>query len=235
MRKTWYYKEGSKKAELWTLLHLPYSLMLIAFVVIGFGIVKPINYSALILICAAYFIGIQASHFFDQLPSVKGSKYVKHLTEKELLTLGGVSIGVALSLGVVFIIGWHALWMIPLMIIQASFVILYPVATLLKGFFHTDFWFAVGFGFMPVVIGYYANTLTLSWIVIPFGLICFLIAAIEILLSRYVRKRRKEASNGFSAASSGSSDNEFIAKPEKALKLLCLLSYAIAAAIFLLP
>lgn len=220
MQKTWYYKEGSKAAELWTLLHIPYTLILLSFVVIGFGVQKPINYGALILICTAYFIGIQASHFFDQLPGM-GSSYVKHLTSKELLAMGSVCLIISSGIAIWFIItynAWHFIWLV---FIQSSFVVLYPVATLFKGFFHNDFWFGLSFGFLPVVIGYYANTLTLSWVIIPFGLVCFLISLIEITLSRYVRKQRIKMIE------------EYIAKPEKALKLLCLLSYALAVSVFI--
>lgn len=213
MKQTWYYAEGSKKAELWTILHLPYTFMALSFLVVGFSISKPVNYTVLVVALIAYFFGLTAAHAFDQLPGM-GSTYVKYLTKKELLTLGSISTVIALSLGVWFIIGWQALWMLPLMIIQASFVILYPMSTLFKGFFHTDFWFAVGFGAMPVAVGFYANNLSFSWLILPFGAICFLISAIEINLSRFVRKQRAEGAN-----------DVLIERPERALKLLCFLSY----------
>lgn len=197
--------------------------MLLSFVAIGFRIVEPIDYRALILICAAYFIGIQASHFFDQLPEM-GTSYVKYLSSKELITMGIVSLIITTGIGIWFVTTYNAWLFLLLVPIQTFFAISYPIAKLFKGFFHTDFWFAVGFGFMPVVVGFYANTLTLTWIVLPFGIVCFLISLIEITLSRYVRDRRKEAYLGSS---------ERITKPERALKLLCLLSYALASAILL--
>lgn len=232
-KQTFYQLEGSKWAELWTILHLPYTFMALSFLVVGFSILKPVNYTVLVGALIAYFLGLGvAAHALDQLPKM-GSSYVKFLSEKELLSLGGVSLIIALGIGVWFIIGWHALWMLPLMIIQSFFAVAYPVARLFKGVFHNDISFAFSFGFVPVLIGYYANTLSFSWLILPFGLLCFLIALIEITLSRFVRTRRKEVSAGITTAAAGSSDNEFIAKPEKALKLLCLLSYTLAITMLL--
>lgn len=222
MKKTWYYKEGSKKAELWTILHLPYTFMAISFLIIGFSIQKPINWPVMLCAIIAYFCGLGiAAHALDQLPGM-GSSYVKFLNEKELLGLGCISLIIAFAFGIWFIIGWRALWMIPLMAIQVFFAIAYPVSKLFKGFFHNDFWFSVSFGFLPVVIGYYANTLSFSWYIIPFGILCFLIATIEITLSRYVRKMR-----AYHAL------EDYIVKPERGLKLLCLLSYTFAVTMLL--
>lgn len=229
MKKTWYYAEGSKKAELWTILHIPYTFMALSFLAIGFAISKPVNYTVLAGASIAYFLGLGiAAHALDQLPGM-GSSYVKYLTEKELLSLGIIALIIALGIGTYFIITWQAWHMIWLMPLQGFFAVAYPVAKLFKGFFHTDFWFAVGFGAMPVAVGFYANNLSFSWLILPFGVLCLLIALIEITLSRYVRKRRKEVSKGAYSRS----DNEFIAKPEKALKLLCLLSYTLAITVLL--
>ena len=244
MQQTWYYKEGSKKAELWTILHIPYTFMCISFLIVGFAISKPVNITALLLISAAYFLGLGiAAHAFDQLPG-QGSSYVQCLKPKELLAMGVVCFMLAWGLGVYFIIAWQARHMIWLMLLQGFFAVAYPAPKLIKtNIFHNDFSFAVGFGFMPVVVGFYANTLTLSPIILPFSFLCGLIALIEITLSRYVRIQRKEIENNIDITANVSSDKwvptneiqlqEYITKPERALKLLCLLSYALAAAIFL--
>lgn len=263
MKKTWYYAEGSKKAELWTILHIPYTFMCIAFFTVGVGISKDTNWLVLLGGAIAYFFGLQAAHCFDQLPSVKGTKYVKLLTKKELLSLGILSVIIAFGLGIYFTVtwkAWHMLWLMPL---QGFFVVAYPVAKLFKGFFHNDFWFAVSFGFLPVAVGYYANTLTLSWVIIPFGVLCFLLSLMEITLSRYVRKLRKIAAEGMNGTPVNINTTatinrttqgkwkwvtvektqtlnpqipieECIAKPELALKILCLTSYLLAISIFVI-
>ena len=56
--RTWYHREGSKSAELWTILHLPYTFMAISFLVVGFGIQKPVNWEVLGAAVVAYFLGL---------------------------------------------------------------------------------------------------------------------------------------------------------------------------------
>ena len=261
MKKNWYYAEGSKKAELWSILHLPYTFLCISFYAIGVGISDNTNWLVLLGGAIAYFLGLQAAHFFDQLPGM-GSSYVKLLTKKELLSLGILSSIIAFGIGIYFTIewkAWHMLWLMPL---QGAFVVLYPLPQLSKGFFHNDFWFALSFGFMPVAVGYYANTLTLSWIIIPFGVLCFLLSLMEITLSRHVRKLRKIAAESMNVTpvnidatatinrttqgnwnwvivekpqklNSQISIEECIAKPERALQLLCITSYLLAICTFI--
>lgn len=220
MRLTWYSAEGSKLAEFWTILHLPYTFMSLSFLAIGFGIAGVQRWDVFAWIMIAYFLGLGiAAHAFDQLPG-QGSSYVKYLIPMELISLGVAAVSAAVMIGVIWMVklaAWHLLWIIPL---QTFFVVAYPYAKFAKGFFHDDFWFAVSFGFVPVMAGYYINTLTLDNKFIPWALVAFLISFIEIVLSRYVRKWRN---NVYLLQ-----EPSVIDRPEKALKLLCVLSYYLA-------
>ena len=71
MKNTWYQIEGSKWAEMWTILHLPYTAMNRSFLTIGFGIAGIHRWDVFAWITVAYFLelGIVA-HSFDQLPEV---------------------------------------------------------------------------------------------------------------------------------------------------------------------
>lgn len=223
MNQTWYQKQGSAWADFWTMLHLPYTLMCISFLVIGFGIERVSRWDIFILTVIAYFLGLGiASHSFDQLSGM-GSSYVQHISQKNLMLIGMVSVTTAVFIGVNIMFhlkAWNILWMIP---IQTFFVWAYPVSKFMKGVFHSDFWFAVSFGFIPVMVGYYINTLTLNPIFIGWAVVAFIISLIEITLSRYVRAIRR-TTNPL---------NEYYLRPEKALKLLCLLSYLIALTLIL--
>ena len=220
MQQTWYSSEGSKLAEFWTILHLPYTFMSLSFLAIGFGIAGVHRWDVFAWIMVAYFLGLGiAAHAFDQLPN-QGSSYVKYLTPWELMTIGTIAVGAAVIIGIDWMYelsAWHLLWIIPL---QTFFVVAYPYAKFAKGFFHNDVFFAFSFGFVPVMAGYYINTLTLNPEFIPWAMVAALISGIEITLSRYVRKWRK---NVYLLQ-----EPSVIDKPELALKLLCGLSYYLA-------
>ncbi|NJD53653.1 MAG: hypothetical protein FIB07_12385 [Candidatus Methanoperedens sp.] len=217
MKKTWYQIEGSKRAEIWTILHLPYTAMNLSFLAIGFGIAGIHRWDVFAWVIVAYFLGLGiAAHSFDQLPGM-GSSYVKYLMPRELLLLGLAAVSIAVIISIYWMIelaAWHLLWMIPL---QTFFVWAYP-ARFMKGFFHNDFWFAVSFGFIPVMVGFYLNTLTLNPAFLIWAVLAANISAIEITLSRYVRAVRKDVEDA----------EYYIHKPEIALKLLCLMSYFLA-------
>ena len=223
MSQTWYQAEGSKLAEMWTILHLPYTLMNLSFLAIGFGIAGIQRWDVFGWILLAYFLGLGiAAHSFDQLPGM-GSNYIKHLTPKELWMFGLPALCAAVAIGVYWMIelgAWHLLWMIPL---QTFFVWAYPNSKFAGGFFHGDGSFAVSFGFIPVMVGFYINTLSFDLTFYPWAATAFIISFIEITLSRYVRTVRKESPYAYS----------YLVKPELALKLLCLMSYFLALAVIL--
>lgn len=220
MKKTWYSAEGSKLAEFWTILHLPYTAMSLSFLAVGFGIAGVQRWDVLAWVMLAYFLGLGiAAHAFDQLPS-QGSRYVRYLKPIELLAIGLWSLTIAIIIGIYWMSmlgAWHLLWIIP---IQSFFVVAYPISKFGKGFFHNDIWFAVSFGFIPVMAGYYINTLTLNLEFVPWALVAALISGIEITLSRYVRKWRR---NVYLLQ-----EPSVVDRPERALKLLCILSYLLA-------
>ncbi len=215
-QKTWYSSEGSKLAELWTILHLPYTLMCLSFLTVGFAINGMNIWALYFATIIAYFFGLGiAAHSFDQIEEM-GSSYVKYLTQVELKIIGTISLAVSVTIGLIFISEYSLYQLIWLMPLQVFFVLSYPIAKLFKGTFHSDFWFAVSFGAIPVIIGNYINTASFSYIAIEWALFCFVISYIEITLSRYARNLRKE------------NKVDMLEKPEKALKLLCILSYLLA-------
>lgn len=215
-QKTWYQFSGSKTKEFITIIHAPYTLMCLSFLTIGFALSGIKNWNIYGLTIIAYFLGLGISaHNLDQLKGM-GSSYVKYITQRELVYVGLTSLIFAISIGITIMImyqKWHLLWLMPL---QTFFVFSYPLAKLFKGSFHTDMWFAISFGAIPVIVGNYINTDSFSLIVGMWALFCFVMSLIEITLSRYARNLRKE------------NKVDMLEKPEKALKLLCILSYLLA-------
>lgn len=223
-KKTWYYTEGSKIKELWTILHLPYTMMCISFVAIGFGAAGIKDWGVFLQALVAYFFGLGlAAHAFDQLPGM-GSSYVKLITKNELIVLGVVSLLVSLFIAVNYAIrlgGVERTIFMILVIKQVFFVFAYPMKTLFNRRFHNDLSFASGFGSLPVIVGYYANNLYFSLEVVVLSFVAFVIAYIEITLSRYCRNIRKDTICIAFA-------DKMLQKPEKALILLCVMTYLLA-------
>jgi len=226
-KQTFYQFTGSKTAELITILHIPFLLMCLSFLTIGFGIAGINRWDIFALTVFAYFFGLTAAHAYDQLPGM-GSRYVKHLTSGDLMVIGLLTSVLAVGIGAGILArleAWHLLWIIPL---QTFFIWAYPNSKFMKGFFHTDGWFTISFGALPVMAGYYINTLTFNPEFIPWAVVAALIAGIEITLSRYVRKWRKETQGHVPYNVYLLGEQSPIERPERALKLLCLLSYVLA-------
>ncbi len=218
MKKTWYQMEGSKTKEFISILHIPYTLMCLSFLTIGFAIEGISNWYLYSLGVTAYFLGLGvSSHCFDQLQGM-GSRYVKFLKDETLISIGLYSFIISVSIGIFVMLHYEAWGLILLIPLQSFFVFSYPASKLFKGVFHTDFWFSVSFGAIPVVVGDYINTLGFSIVSLWWALLAFLISYIEINLSRYVRTQRK---NDFY-------QTWYYEKPEFALKLLCAMSYLLA-------
>jgi hypothetical protein len=224
---TWYSLQGSRLAEFWTLLHLPYTLMAICFVLVGLSLNKPINWTVALVLCVAYFLGLGiTAHCLDQIPGM-GTVYVKYLREGELILIGLTALTWAIAIGL-WLIVFQGIWiLLPFMIVQTFFAFAYPMARLFNGYFHTDSWFAVGFGMVPFLTGYAVGFSTagtpltfLTGFIIPgqVAVICFWVSGMEILMSRFVRRERAlspiihKSDQGWQ-------------RVETALKLLCLTVY----------
>lgn len=229
---TWYSMHGSWLAEFWTLLHIPYTLMAICFVLAGFALRGPVDWTVALPICTAYFLGLGiAAHSLDQLPGM-GTSYVKYITPHHLRVLASISLGAAIGIGGLMIV-WKGMFiLIPVMAVQIFFAFAYPMSKLFKGRFHTDAWFAVGFGLVPFFVGYLISpnmpeiTTWVQWVSIALaGMVCCWISHIEILLSRFVRKQRSTRAIETMHVSGWQ-------RAETALKILCLVVYA--GTIFLL-
>jgi hypothetical protein len=235
---TWYSAQGSWLREFWTLLHLPYTLMAICFVLIGISLNRPIDLPIAGLLCLAYFLGLGiAAHCFDQLPG-QGTVYVKIITPLQLQFIGVGALGVAVGVGISMATHLHLWIIIPCMIVQTFFAFAYPMKQLFRGYFHTNFWFAVGFGAIPFTVGYLVSWYTspVHTTVFPavWAIACLCVSYIEILLSRHVRYWRKTSPVMHHAGREFTVDEQLYTgswkRAESALKLLCLTVYLVTIA-----
>ncbi len=138
------------------LLHLPFSTVVLDFVVIGALLVQPIYVDRLILAAVGVFLAHQGSHYLDE---TKGRHWSTSISTRTLyilslvLLITGAAIGIYLALSVSL---WIAVFIIPM----AFFPIAYSLE-FWNGRFHGPIWFGVSCAL--VVLGsFFLQTLTLS-------------------------------------------------------------------------
>lgn len=173
------------------MLHLPYTSMVLSFVVVGAVLSPRFSWVLLLGTLAAYLaaLGIGA-HFLDQLPGM-GSQYVRHWPPWALWTVGlaGVAAGVAIGLVGSFLLALPGLLIF--VVIQGICALGYPLAPLFGGVLHRDSVFAISWGSLPCLTSYYAQsgTLSLGSLLLAAGFA--LVAVAEIRVSRLSRELRR--------------------------------------------
>lgn len=217
-RQTWYFVDShSKLADLYNILHLPYTAMLLALVTIGAAVSQAFSPERLAATVVAYFLGLGVgAHALDQLEP-EGSRYVEEMGSRELAGIAIVGLGGATAIGAYYAVSL-TLWLIPFILVNLFFAIAYPLPSLVgRGLFHNDISFSFAWGFLPFATSYFVNSLSLA----PPGLILGLPAAAaawgEISLSRRARAARRD---GLPSAQ--------YAAEETALKLLVVSTCALA-------
>ena len=230
MQGAWYAKRGSKAGELYTLMHLPYTSMVLAYVLIGAAVSPVLYLDRLLLTLAAYFLGLGLSaHALNEL-------HARHwgdaLTPRELkaiflapligaLTIGGYGAyvlyhssraGLTESIALLFFIA-----------LETFFLFAYNTG-FSNGRFHNDISFAISWAALPFMVSYFVNTasITLSAILMATGLAAT--AGIEINLSRWCKDFRRKNNLSELQFEDGTraelSTYNLIQRPEKALKLI---------------
>lgn len=189
-RPVWYAGRDSPLGELWTMLHPPYTLMVLSFVVMGAAISPRFSVTVLLATLAAYFLGLGVgAHFLDQITGM-GSRYVRHWSDRTLWATGLAGLGGAVAIGVVG--AWLVIGpgLLVLVAVQTACAIGYPLAPLFKGALHRDSVFAISWGSLPLLTSFYAQA---GLVTAPALLLSGALAAVavaEIRISRLSRGLR---------------------------------------------
>jgi hypothetical protein len=225
----WYARGGSKLREVYTIMHLPYTSMVLSYVLIGAAISPSFYPSRVISTLLAYFLGLGLSaHALNELHA---RHWGERLSKRELEILfavpliGAISIG---AYGMVFLYATSGALLAPLvllafMILETFFLFAYNT-DLSAGRFHTDMAFAFSWAALPVTVSYYVNALTITPVALVVATAMAATAGIEINLSRWCKdfRRRSPLTQMRFADSTELNLNTrgLIARPEKSLKLI---------------
>ncbi len=204
------------------MLFLPYTGMCISFAVLGSMLATPIIWERVFAISAIYALGLGlAAHAADSLGSRKSKPWGNYFSYKQLWFIVLVSLSSAYSIGIYYMILFTPmLWIIA--ILEGFFVFAYNFE-IFGGFFHTNFWFSMSWGSLPVIAGFVIQTNHIEILPIILSVITGLLSYIHIRISRRYKEYKRE----------GRTDTD-TAKLELVLKNISLATITTVSAILIL-
>ena len=215
---------GSAWKDYVNLLHVPYTLWLLSYVVLGAAIAPSIQVDRLLLTLLGFFLAVGiGAHALDEL---NGRPLGTSIPRPVLLGLGLIPVGGAVALGAVAaIVG--SVWIIPFVCFGGFIVIAYNMG-IWNDRFHSDFWFAFAWGAFPPFAAYWIQSpqIRLSAVLLAVG--CFGLSMAQRTLSTQVReiRRRTVRVEGSMEMADGSivalDSSKLLLVPERALRLLTL-------------
>jgi hypothetical protein len=190
-RPAFYAPTGSVTGDVVSLLHVPYTLWHLSYVPIGAALAPTLDWLVLGGTIAAFAIGLGVgAHALDE---VKGRPLGTHLPDRTLWAMGLGAMGVALAVGFVgalVVSPWVLAWAIAGILLAVGYALEWPVL-------HTDLGFGLAWGSFPLLVGFWAQTQTLTLPVLVMAVMACLLSLAQRALStpaRFVRRRAVEAS-----------------------------------------
>ncbi len=196
------------------LLFLPYTGMVLSYTVIGGMLAPSVSWERAGALLVIYFLGLGvAAHALDAL----GSRGVKPWGE--VFSRGQLWISAAVSLVLAYAIAghysyWYAPWLAAIAIVEGFFVFAYNLEWW-KGRFHTDGWFALSWGALPVLAGCVMQTNGVSLASLIVAAAMAALSIVEITASRAYKELRRRPTRS-------DADEALAARYERMLKSVSL-------------
>jgi hypothetical protein len=173
--------------DLLTLLHPPYTVWHLSYVVLGAAAAPTVRVGRLVATVAAFALAVGISaHALDEL---HGRPLQTRLSRRTLITLAVAGLAGAVAIGIAGAITVSPL--LAILVIAGGLIVPAYNLELVGGRFHSNLWFALAWGGFPAFTGYFAQTLTIR----PAGLLvaagCTLASEAQRRLSTPVRELRR--------------------------------------------
>ncbi len=185
---SFYARTGTTVADLWTLLHPPYTAWHLAYVAIGASLAPDLDWLCLLGTLAAFFFGTGvAAHALDEW---KTRPLGTGLRDRTLLVLGigGLMAGVGVAaIGVFVISPWVLGWAAAGVLLAAGYALEWDRRL------HSNLGFALAWGAFPVWVGYWAQTESLDISALLVGVFATLLSLTQRSLSTNARFVRRTA------------------------------------------
>ncbi len=232
-RPAFYALETGRWRDYVNLLHTPYLLWHLSYVVMGAAVAPTLHLDRLVGTLLAFLLAVGiAAHALDEL---KGHPLRTTIPDRVLVTLASFSLGGAVALGVIGSLQL-SVWLLAFVGLGVFIVVAYNLEYW-GGRFHSDLWFALAWGTFPLITSYWINALTLDAVAFLWALVCLALSLAQRTLSTQVRTIRRKALRieGFVALNNGVTNvldaPTLIEVPERALRLLSFSVVALAVAL----
>ena len=157
-----YARRGGRAADWWTLLHPPYTLWHLSYVVLGAALAESLDWTALGATVLAFFLAVGvAAHALDELT---GRPLGTRISDRVLRVAATLATLAACALGIAGTFFYHDpnWWLLVAIPVGAVLLVGYNLE-LFSGRLHTDAVFAWGWGGFPVAVGFIAQSSALDW------------------------------------------------------------------------
>ena len=173
----------------WTLLHPPYTVWHLSYVVIGASLAPEVQMRWLGETLLAFFLAMGlAAHALDEL---HGRPLGTRIPGAALVAVAVAGLAGAVALGIdgmVQVSPWLGVF-----IATGAFLVVAYNLELLGGAFHSDLWFALAWGAFPVLTAAFAQTADVRAAAVIAAAACALLSAAQRVLSTPVRDLRRRA------------------------------------------
>jgi len=223
-RPAFYAPTGSRWGDFVSLLHIPYTLWHLSYVVIGAALAPELDWKILAGTLTAFGIGLGiGAHALDE---VKSRPLRTGFSDLALWILGLGAMAAALviaALGAAEVSPWVYVWAAAGVLLAVGYALEWPVV-------HTDLGFAVAWGAFPVVVGYWAQTGEVTLTVVIMAVAAILLSLAQRALStpaRFVRRRTTKSVVSFDDHRTWQRE-QLLANWENPLRLLTWTTVAVA-------
>ena len=177
------------------LLFLPYTGMVLSYTVIGSMLAAEIHWDRVGAIVLIHFLALGiGAHALDAVGGRGAKPWGRVFSRAQLWALAVTSLIAAYAIGIWYMVLYTPLlWLIALP--EGFFVLAYNLEWF-GGRFHSDFWFAVSWGALPVLAGYILQTNAVSPAVPLVAVAMALLSLVEIKASRPYKALKRAAASG---------------------------------------
>ena len=218
-----------------TLLHPPYTLWHLSYVVLGAALSPTVRYERLGATLLAFFLAVGiGAHALDEL---SGRPLKTRIPDRVLYALAALSLAGAAFLGVIGV-AMASTWLLAFIAFGLFIVPAYNLSWF-DGRFHSDFWFGLTWGAFPFLTAYWISAETFAPSAAAGAAACFTLSIAQRILSRRVRTIRREvaALRGTITYADGRSEeinkDQALAADERALLVLALSAVVLSVSVLL--